>query len=49
MRAFPRGDSLAKAKVKNYESVGKSRLVADQVIASLDLSTMPMLCSARSA
>ena len=29
------GDSLAKAKVKNYESVAKSRLVADRVIASL--------------
>ncbi|MHC6593433.1 tyrosine-protein kinase domain-containing protein [Arthrobacter sp. C152] len=33
------GDSLAKAKVKNYESVAKSRLVADRVIASLDLKT----------
>lgn len=33
------GDSLAKAKVKNYESVAKSRLVADRVIAALGLST----------
>lgn len=33
------GDSLAKAKVKNYESVAKSRLVADRVIASLGLDT----------
>jgi len=33
------GDSLAKAKVKNYESVAKSRLVADRVIASLGLKT----------
>lgn len=33
------GDSLAKAKVKNYESVAKSRLVANRVIASLDLKT----------
>ena len=33
------GDSLAKAKVKNYESVAKSRLVADRVIASLELQT----------
>ena len=33
------GDSLAKAKVKNYESVAKSRLVADRVIQSLDLKT----------
>ncbi|WP_314214322.1 polysaccharide biosynthesis tyrosine autokinase [Pseudarthrobacter equi] len=33
------GDSLAKAKVKNYESVAKSRLVADRVIAALDLKT----------
>ncbi|RDV09368.1 lipopolysaccharide biosynthesis protein [Arthrobacter sp. RT-1] len=33
------GDSLAKAKVKNYESVGKSRLVADRVIAALNLNT----------
>lgn len=33
------GDSLAKAKVKNYESVAKSRLVADRVIASLELGT----------
>jgi len=33
------GDSLAKAKVKNYESVAKSRLVADRVIASLGLQT----------
>ncbi|PNI07368.1 lipopolysaccharide biosynthesis protein [Arthrobacter sp. AFG7.2] len=33
------GDSLAKAKVKNYESVAKSRLVADRVIASLELKT----------
>lgn len=33
------GDSLAKAKVKNYESVAKSRLVADRVIAALDLNT----------
>jgi capsular exopolysaccharide synthesis family protein len=33
------GDSLAKAKVKNYESVAKSRLVADRVIASLELNT----------
>lgn len=31
------GDSLAKAKVKNYESVAKSRLVADRVIQALDL------------
>lgn len=33
------GDSLAKAKVKNYESVAKSRLVADRVIAALALET----------
>jgi capsular polysaccharide biosynthesis protein len=33
------GDSLAKAKVKNYESVAKSRLVADLVIEALDLTT----------
>ncbi|MET3721629.1 polysaccharide biosynthesis tyrosine autokinase [Arthrobacter sp. UYEF21] len=33
------GDSLAKAKVKNYESVAKSRLVADRVIANLGLNT----------
>jgi len=33
------GDSLAKAKVKNYESVAKSRLVADRVIRALDLKT----------
>lgn len=33
------GDSLAKAKVKNYESVAKSRLVADRVITSLELKT----------
>lgn len=33
------GDSLAKAKVKNYESVAKSRLVADRVIAALELDT----------
>lgn len=33
------GDSLAKAKVKNYESVAKSRLVTDRVIQSLDLRT----------
>jgi capsular polysaccharide biosynthesis protein len=33
------GDSLAKAKVKNYESVAKSRLVADRVIAALGLDT----------
>ncbi|BCW79821.1 polysaccharide biosynthesis tyrosine autokinase [Arthrobacter sp. NicSoilC5] len=33
------GDSLAKAKVKNYESVAKSRLVADRVIHALDLKT----------
>ncbi|MFF1252974.1 polysaccharide biosynthesis tyrosine autokinase [Pseudarthrobacter sp. NPDC058329] len=33
------GDSLAKAKVKNYESVAKSRLVADRVIAYLELNT----------
>lgn len=33
------GDALAKAKVKNYESVAKSRLVADRVIASLELKT----------
>ncbi|MFB0836800.1 polysaccharide biosynthesis tyrosine autokinase [Arthrobacter sp. E44] len=33
------GDSLAKAKVKNYESVAKSRLVADRVIDSLGLNT----------
>lgn len=33
------GDSLAKAKVRNYESVAKSRLVADRVIQSLDLRT----------
>ncbi|QOD02648.1 polysaccharide biosynthesis tyrosine autokinase [Pseudarthrobacter sp. BIM B-2242] len=33
------GDSLAKAKVKNYESVAQSRLVADRVIADLDLKT----------
>src|SRR4051812_12782698 len=33
------GDSLAKAKVKNYESVAKSRLVADRVIQSLGLKT----------
>ncbi|WP_461187581.1 tyrosine-protein kinase domain-containing protein [Arthrobacter sp. Z4-13] len=33
------GDSLAKAKVKNYESVAKSRLVADRVIAALELNT----------
>ncbi|MET4589376.1 polysaccharide biosynthesis tyrosine autokinase [Arthrobacter sp. 754] len=33
------GDSLAKAKVKNYESVAKSRLVADRVIAALELKT----------
>lgn len=33
------GDSLAKAKVKNYESVAKSRLVADRVIQALDLKT----------
>ncbi|MGO4186370.1 polysaccharide biosynthesis tyrosine autokinase [Pseudarthrobacter sp. TAF60_1] len=33
------GDSLAKAKVKNYESVAKSRLVADRVIADLGLKT----------
>ncbi|WP_104138331.1 polysaccharide biosynthesis tyrosine autokinase [Arthrobacter sp. ZGTC131] len=33
------GDSLAKAKVKNYESVAKSRLVAERVIASLELKT----------
>lgn len=32
------GDSLAKAKVKNYESVAKSRLVAERVIASLKLN-----------
>ena len=31
------GDSLAKAKVKNYESVAKSRLVADRVIRTLNL------------
>ena len=33
------GDSLAKAKVKNYESVAKSRLVADRVIEALGLDT----------
>ncbi|MFF2344762.1 polysaccharide biosynthesis tyrosine autokinase [Pseudarthrobacter sp. NPDC058119] len=33
------GDSLAKAKVKNYESVAKSRLVADRVIQALELKT----------
>lgn len=33
------GDSLAKAKVKNYESVAKSRLVADRVITDLGLNT----------
>ena len=33
------GDSLAKAKVKNYESVANSRLVADRVIAALELKT----------
>ncbi|MBP1135070.1 capsular exopolysaccharide synthesis family protein [Arthrobacter sp. PvP023] len=33
------GDSLAKAKVKSYESVAKSRLVADRVIADLGLKT----------
>jgi capsular exopolysaccharide synthesis family protein len=33
------GDSLAKAKVKNYESVAKSRLVADRVISALQLNT----------
>ncbi|TQJ59903.1 capsular exopolysaccharide synthesis family protein [Arthrobacter sp. SLBN-83] len=33
------GDSLAKAKVKDYESVAKSRLVADRVIQALDLKT----------
>jgi capsular exopolysaccharide synthesis family protein len=33
------GDSLAKAKVKNYESVAKSRLVADRVIKALNLDT----------
>ncbi|VXC54742.1 polysaccharide biosynthesis tyrosine autokinase [Arthrobacter sp. 8AJ] len=33
------GDSLAKAKVKNYESLTKSRLVADRVIQALDLKT----------
>ncbi|MGX1159822.1 capsular exopolysaccharide synthesis family protein [Arthrobacter sp. SLBN-100] len=33
------GDSLAKAKVKNYESVAKSRLVADRVIQALELNT----------
>ena len=33
------GDSLAKAKVKDYESVAKSRLVADRVIHALDLKT----------
>lgn len=33
------GDSLAKAKVKNYESVAKSRLVADRVITALGLDT----------
>ncbi|WP_087873002.1 polysaccharide biosynthesis tyrosine autokinase [Arthrobacter globiformis] len=33
------GDSLAKAKVKNYESVAKSRLVANRVITSLELET----------
>ncbi|MBP1135073.1 capsular exopolysaccharide synthesis family protein [Arthrobacter sp. PvP023] len=33
------GESLAKAKVKNYESVAKSRLVADRVIADLNLKT----------
>ncbi|GAP54492.1 capsular polysaccharide biosynthesis protein CpsC [Arthrobacter sp. Hiyo6] len=33
------GDSLAKAKVKNYESVAKSRLVADRVIQNLELKT----------
>lgn len=33
------GDSLAKAKVKNYESVAKSRLVANRVIAALELNT----------
>ncbi|MDP9988041.1 capsular polysaccharide biosynthesis protein [Arthrobacter oryzae] len=33
------GDSLAKAKVKDYESVAKSRLVADRVIQTLDLKT----------
>ena len=33
------GDSLAKAKVKNYESVAKSRLVAERVIAALGLAT----------
>jgi len=33
------GDSLAKAKVKDYESVAKSRLVADRVIQALALKT----------
>ncbi|MDP9889831.1 polysaccharide biosynthesis tyrosine autokinase [Pseudarthrobacter enclensis] len=33
------GDSLAKAKVKDYESVAKSRLVAERVIQALDLRT----------
>jgi len=33
------GDSLAKAKVKDYESVAKSRLVAERVIQALDLKT----------
>lgn len=43
------GDSLAKAKVINYESVAKSRLVADRVIASLGLTQVRTPSSAPSA
>ena len=33
------GDALAKSKIKNYESIAESRLIADQVIASVGLNT----------
>lgn len=33
------GDALAKSKIKNYESIAESRLIAEQVIASIGLNT----------
>ncbi|MFC4397148.1 MULTISPECIES: polysaccharide biosynthesis tyrosine autokinase [Micrococcaceae] len=33
------GDALAKSKIKNYESIAESRLIADQVIAAVGLNT----------
>ncbi|MDQ0730223.1 polysaccharide biosynthesis tyrosine autokinase [Arthrobacter sp. B1I2] len=33
------GDALAKSKIKNYESIAESRLIADQVIASVGMDT----------